>query len=193
MWYPLWYNGDFDGRDWLPNEFNTSIHDSRVYDDFLVRDPPHRLCLCRLFSNNFMDFQTDRANWEIRYGVGEHDPGVLVAQGLNAPAVQTPTGRTFRGLNEYTISVHFGEPVYICVSAQSRGHFWLNVTPVGNGTGQSFISTTSGANAIGNPPGNNGMSFIDSTTLGYNFEATENVLGKGTWDFSEGVDIMPMH
>jgi hypothetical protein len=182
-----WYNGDFDGRSELPNGWNTTVQDARVYDNFYVDGPRDPICLCRLWSDDFMDFWTCRANWEIRTGVSEHNPGILVASGFNVPAEQIPTGRSFNGLPEYTIAVDLTFPVYIYPD-----EYWLCVTPVGRGTGHSFISTTSGMNGYGDPPGNDGNSFIDSPSLGYQFERTENVLGQGTWDFSEGLQIMPM-
>jgi hypothetical protein len=182
----FWYNGDFDGRSELPNGWNTAIPDARVYDDFYVKAPDEWICICMIWSNDFMDFWTCRANWELRTGVGEHDPGILIASGFDVPAVQTPTGRSFNGLPEYTIAVDLTFPVYI-----RPDQYFLVVTPVGRGTGHSFISTTSGLNGYGDPPGNDGNSFIDSPSLGYQFERTENVLGKGTWDFSEGLQIMP--
>jgi hypothetical protein len=63
----------------------------------------------------------------------------------------------------------------------SGQHYWLNVTPVGNGTGRSFNSTTSGTNCVGTPCGNDGNSFFNSTYMGVYFE------GPSSTDFSNGV------
>jgi hypothetical protein len=184
IYIDAWYNGDFDERNGLANESNTFVRDSRVYDDFDNYDDDWYLCI--IYSNDLMNFKTDRANWEIRANIAAHSGGIVVASGTNFPAVQIPTGRSGFGLPEYRIEVEIGD-----LNIQlPRGKYWLNVTPVGAGIGRSFLSTTSGLNAIGSPPGNNGNSFIDSLSFGLNFEPTPTVLGKGTWDFSEGVVIM---
>jgi hypothetical protein len=52
------------------------------------------------------------------------------------------------------------------------GHYWLNVTPVGNGTGRSFNSTTSGANCVGTPCGSDFSAFFNSTYFGSYFTNT---------------------
>ena len=53
----------------------------------------------------------------------------------------------------------------------------------------SFIGTTSGANAVGTPPGNDGNSFFSSIFFGQSFVPTTDpsIEGPGTWDYSMGV------
>jgi hypothetical protein len=65
------------------------------------------------------------------------------------------------------------------------GQYWLNVTPVGNGGGRSFNSTTSGMNCVGSPCGNDMNAFFNSTFFGTNFTSTANE-GQPS-DFSNGV------
>ena len=65
-------------------------------------------------------------------------------------------------------------------------HYWLNVTPVGNGAGRSFDSTTSGAHCVGTPCGNNQNAFFNSTTFGAFFDHSYNWC-TGCVDFSMGV------
>jgi hypothetical protein len=76
----------------------------------------------------------------------------------------------------------FGAPGVIEFS--SGRHYWLNVTPVGNGTGRSFNATTSGLHAVGSPPGNQNA-FFSSTQFGAYFTSTANV--QGPYDYSMGV------
>jgi len=64
-------------------------------------------------------------------------------------------------------------------------HYWLNVTPVGNGANRSFNSDTSGTNCVGTPCGNDQNAFFNSTFFGANFTSTANQ-GQPT-DFSNGV------
>ena len=67
----------------------------------------------------------------------------------------------------------------------SGQHYWLNVTPVGNGTGGSDNVTTSGTNCVGTPCGNDQNAFFNSTTFGAYFTSTAN---EGLpCDFSNGV------
>ena len=67
----------------------------------------------------------------------------------------------------------------------SGQHYWLNVTPVGNGTGRSYNTTTSGANCVGTPCGNDQNAFFNSTYLGVYFESTAH---EGQpYDYSNGV------
>ena len=40
------------------------------------------------------------------------------------------------------------------------GTYWLNFVPIGNGTGRSLNTTTSGTNCVGTPCGNDGMSWF---------------------------------
>ena len=61
------------------------------------------------------------------------------------------------------------------------------VRPVDSGSGDAFIVSTSGANAVGSPPGNNGNSFFDSTSTGTNFQPGENFGVRPLADFSLGV------
>jgi hypothetical protein len=62
----------------------------------------------------------------------------------------------------------------------SGQHYWLNVTPVGNGTGRSFNSMTSGTNCVGTPCGNDQNAFYNSTSFGAYFTSAP-------YDFSNGV------
>jgi hypothetical protein len=67
----------------------------------------------------------------------------------------------------------------------SGQHYWLNVTPVGNGTGRSWNSTTSGTNCVGTPCGNDQNAFFNSTFFGTYFTSTSN---EGQpYDYSNGV------
>lgn len=182
----LWYNGDFDGTNGLANEVNTQVAQSNIYDDFNVTAAGGST-VTSVFSNNLMSVTgITQAEWEIRSGVSLGDGGTLIASGTSA-ATQTATGRSGFGLTEYTIAVS-GLSVSL-----AQGTYWLTVAPVDSGNGRSFISTTSGANAIGTPPGNDGNSFWNSSSFNENFGSPSDALGPGPanggWDFSMGVDV----
>jgi hypothetical protein len=121
------------------------------------------------------------ADWEIRTGVSEGNAGTLVASSTtNSPLVTF----TYHAENELRVEVT-GLNVFLPMLPSGQ-HYWLNVTPVGNGTGYSVNSTTSGANCVGTPCGNDDNAFFTSTYFGTFFDHTYNQ-GQGLNDFSMGV------
>ena len=122
------------------------------------------------------------ADWEIRTGISEGNAGTLITSGTtNAPTVK-PTGRGGE-IPEYMVEVN-GLSVFLPMLPPGQ-HYWLNVTPVGNGMGRSFNSDTSGTHCVGTPCGNNGNAFFDSNFFGAYFTSTSNFGQPG--DFSDGV------
>ena len=181
----LWYNGDWDYVNGLPNERNTKITQAAVYDDFNVT-APLGWNVTAVFSDNLTSpagFVITGADWEIRTGVSEGNGGTLVASGTtNAPLV-TPTGR-FVEFVEYMVEVP-GLNVFLPMLPSGQ-HYWLNVTPVGDGTGSWWNSTTSGTHCVGTPCGNDQNAFWNSTYFGTFFDHTYNQCA-GCNDFSMGV------
>jgi uncharacterized protein (TIGR03437 family) len=151
-----------------------------VYDDFIV--PAGGWTVVGAFSHNYMSFSgVTQAYWEIRSGVSLGNPGTLVASGIS-PATQTwiaPSGDP--AYAEYEIQVN-GLSVGL-----AAGKYWLLVAPVG--AGYSYINTTSGAGALGNPAGNDGQAFY--TGAGSNFIDTTTVTSQSgnSHDFSLGILI----
>jgi hypothetical protein len=174
----LWYNGDFNGVNGLANERNTVVSQAAVYEDFIIPNGQSWL-ITGLFSDNLANTTIGAADWEIRSGVSEGNGGALLASGSNAAATVSLTGRSGFGFLEYMVQVN-GLSVNL-----GPGTYWMNVTPVGNGSGRSFNSTTSGANCIGTPCGNDMNAFFNSTFFGANFTATSNESQPS--DFSNGV------
>jgi hypothetical protein len=147
----LWYNGDFNGVGYHANGVNTSDPPSQVFDDFFVTGGGWHLTA--VFSDNLLSTVVTGAEWEIRSGVSSGNDGTLVAAGsTNAPTVAA-TGRSGFGFTEFMVEVT-GINVTL-----APGTYWLNVTPVGNGTGHSLNSMTSGTNCVGMPCGNDGNSW----------------------------------
>jgi Chaperone of endosialidase len=174
-----WYNGDWNFVKGLPNERNAIVSDAAVYDDFNVTG---NITVYNVYSNDLLtpDFAVSGADWEIRSGISEGNPGILIASGTtNAPLV-IPTGRSGFGLTEYTVQVNG-----LAVTLVTGHTYWLMVRPVGNGTGRSFNSDTSGVNCMGTPCGNNDNAFFNSTYFGANFRNTETAYGQH--DFSMGL------
>ena len=179
---PLWYNGDFNGVNGLANEDNTSLgagEFASVYDDFIVPSGPG-WNVTSVFSDNLANTNVTGASWEIRQGVAEGTGGTLIASGMTMTPVVTPTGRSGFGFTEYMVEV-----TGLSVSLPA-GTYWLNVTVIGDLTGRSFDSNTSGANCVGTPCGNDLNAFFNSNFFGATWQNTSEQ-GQAT-DFSMGVN-----
>ena len=179
---PLWYNGDYNGINGLANEMNTTLGSGEfasVYDDFIVPSGP-AWTVTSVFSDNLSSTNVTGATWEIRQGVSSGNGGTLIATGMTMTPVVTPTGRSGMGFTEYMVEV-----TGLNVNLPS-GTYWLNVTPIGDLTGRSFDSNTSGANCVGTPCGNDMNAFFNSNFFDANFQSTSEQ-GQPT-DFSMGVN-----
>jgi hypothetical protein len=173
----LWYNGDWNGVNGLPNERNTLVTQAAVYDDFNVTGPGWDVTA--VFSDDFEWTVVTAADWEIRTGVSEGNAGTLVANGTTNSPLLTNTGRCTLEACEYRVEVT-GLNFFL-----APGTYWLNVTPIGNGTGRSFNTTTGGTNCVGTPCGNDQNAFFNSTYFGTYFTSTSN---EGQpYDYSNGV------
>lgn len=163
----LWYNGDFNGTGYsLTNSHKYQDYgggsyfqqDCQVYDDFLV--PAGGWTVNSVWSNNLFTSAVvvSGATWEIRAGVSAANGGTVVTSGSGVPTL-TDTGRGKGSYTEYQVLIS-GLNFHL-----APGRYWLNVTPSINMTGPpadnaySYNSPTSGANAVGQPPGNNGNSY----------------------------------
>ncbi len=183
--YAQWYNGDFDGRNGGNIAQNTGFHSS-LYDDFNVGGPGWVVTGAWFNVLNAGGGDINGMNWEIRSGVSVGNGGTLVASGSGAPTV-TLTGGSGFGFTEYKVRLG-GLNVNL-----APGTYWLGggVTSV-SGSNAQYISTTSGANSVGTPGGNNGNSFWNSTTFGFNWANPSDAFGAGTWDVSMGIEARPV-
>jgi hypothetical protein len=164
----LWYNGDDNG---VNSYFSTDSpgYSGIVYDDFNVTSSGG--WEVNGVYGNFLDLSdVTTANWEIRSAVSSGNGGTLVASGTSAAAVTSSTD-SFGG-TLYNVSI---TGLNFDLAA---GTYWLGIQPVASAFG--YVVTTSGANAVGTPGGNNGNSFF-SDNYGDNFQSTTN-------DFSLGVN-----
>ncbi|MBA3608598.1 MAG: hypothetical protein H0W43_08865 [Chthoniobacterales bacterium] len=133
-----------------------------------------------VFSNNLADTTIIGATYEIRQGVSAGNPGTLIASGMTVTPTVTPTGRAGFGFTEFMVAIE-GLSVHL-----DSGDYHLNVTPTGNLTGRSFDSSTSGANCVATPCGNNQNAFFDSNFFGAFFADTADF--DQPYDFSMGVN-----
>ena len=177
----LWYNGD---RNAVNSIFGTATGDSAgfVYDDFTVTDPGGWQ-ISSVFVNIKLQSEVSTANWAILSGVSPGNGGSVVQSGTGSALTLTSLGALSGGYTLYQASVtglNFN---------LGPGTYWLGVQPISDVAG--FIVTTSGANAVGTPAGNDGNAYYTETSLGIpldgkNFESstTEN---PNLGDFSMGV------
>ena len=179
----LWYNGDFDQRNGLANERNTTVSQAAVYEDFNVT-APLGWDVTAVFSDNLENTVITGADWEIRTGLSYGNAGTLIASGTTNSPIVTPTGRSGFGFTEYMVEVT-GLNVFLPMLPSGQ-YYWLNVTPIGDGTGRSFNTTTSGTNCVGTPCGNDMNAFFNSTYFGAFFHFTCNE-GDQCSDYSNGV------
>jgi len=177
----LWYNGDYNGvlPDGVPNERNTVVTQAAVYDDFVATGNWH---LTSVYSNDhtFSNFVVTGADWEIRTGISEGNAGTLIASGTTSAPTVILNGQNGGGNIGLFIQV-----TGLNVNLVAGTRYWLNVTPIGNGTGRFWNVTTSGANCVGTPCGNDQNAFFNSTFFGTNFTSTANE--GAPYDFSNGV------
>ena len=155
----LWYNGDADGINSFINQ-NDSNFVQVLYNDFVVPSGPGWI-INYVWSNNIFTNgvpTSTTATWEIRSNM---PTGTLVASGSGA-ATLTATGANVSGFAEYSVEVS-GLNVIL-----GSGTYWLAVYPNNSNGGLVGNDTTSGANAVGTPPGNNGNLFF-STNGGASF------------------------
>ena len=183
---PLWYNGQFDGVNALANEEETVLGEgqySHTYDNFNVTDPGG-WAITSIFSNNLTDFADDcitGASWEIRQGIMPGDGGRLIASGMTMTPQVFCGSQLFFGYPECGVTVA-GLYVYV-----PPGSYYLNVTPIGSHLGRSFAATTSGAGAVGSPPGNDGNAYFDSNFFGLSFVPTADPLINQPYDYVMGI------
>jgi RHS repeat-associated protein len=180
----LFYGGDFNGFNGLANEQKTLVTDAHVYDDFHIFYP-EVYHITGLFSRNLMDTTATGANVRI-LGPGYAQAGLVdgglpqAYQALNLPVTVTPTGFSGFGYTEYQVLVN------IPTLDLPPGHYYFDVQPIGNGTGRSFESTTSGANGVGYPI-NNDDSWFSSSFFGVTWGDAADQVGGSSADFSAGL------
>jgi hypothetical protein len=179
-----WYNGDWaQGIPGAVNSYTSSQQFSRVYDDFVV--PDGGWSVTGVFAHSRLSSSAvTQASWEIRSGVSAGHGGTVVASGVSA-ATLTPTAANGDGTYIYLIEVD-GLSV-----ALPPGTYWLSVAPV-TPDNEADLCPTLGANAIGDPLGNDGLAFSYSSIQSTPFvPIRETGLSATSGDFSLGVLAAP--
>ena len=150
----VWFNGGFDSENGLASERNTVVTDARTYDNFSL--PSGYNQVTGLLGQFYLTSNLVNAPvyWEIRQGVAAGTGGTLIASGTQGGATYTAIGSGF-GFTIYEIRMTLDNPVNLAPNTV----YWMTMAPVGNGSGRAFVTTTSGAGAIGSPTGGNNALF----------------------------------
>jgi hypothetical protein len=195
----LWYNGDPNGQDSTRNSFNIFEPSSAlglrltqlVLDDFIVPTTDEGWYIDSVWSNNLLRDSTRVSGvaWSIEQflptgcGISCRPYERTIITSGSSSATITPTNFTVSG-SDYAVYTVTASGLNINLSP---GTYWLSVIPQYISDSPidapfSNIATTSGANAVGMPPGNNGRTF----ELRYGSAFLPGL--PGTRDFSMGID-----
>jgi hypothetical protein len=145
---PYFYGGQFDPlnqyANGLANENTATVggdpYGAAVYQNFYAES---NITVTGLFTNNLSNFTPTSGYWEIRSGVSEDNGGALIASGTGA-VTNAPTGRSFRGDDEYTNAVS-GLSVDL-----PTNQYWFAMVPVCTTCqGEAFNTNTFGLFMIG--------------------------------------------
>ena len=181
----LWYNGDNDHLNGLlaSDSTDSAGFSATVYDDFNVTsaggwnvDGAYGTFLYT------SDTVTPLANWTILSGVSGGNAGTVVASGTSTITV-TPIGVD----HQYTIDDVSITGLNVNLAP---GTYWLGLQPETT-VGYAYLTSTSGANAVGTPAGNDGNAFYTNDYYGVYFGSTQPVSGH---DFSlaiTGIKVVP--
>jgi hypothetical protein len=174
----LFYGGDLNPTD--PNAAGMSdentlliVGGSSTYAPYTVPSGVTAKVTGILFNVQASDnFDPRSATYDIRTGITDGDGGSSVASGSNSVRVAS-TGRSFLGLNEYTLLVPLSTPVYL-----TGGEYWFNLTPAcTNGAtdgscyeGRFFFSnTTQDTNAVYGEAQPTESMYLNSSYFGFTF------------------------
>lgn len=189
-----YYGGDPDDVSGLL-DIRSAISDALVFDDFNWSGGS----VDRLFGNYSSNASAFAGavvamEFELRSGVSSGNGGTLVASGSTTNFTWIDTGVDYLGADGFRGTADVNN------FHLAPGTYFLALRPVfnvpANSVPFSYLLSTSGTNSVGTPIGN-GNSFFQSTggTAGlfsYLESESDELLGDGTWDFSQGVEMVPL-
>jgi hypothetical protein len=130
---PVWYNGDSSNSGGNLNTTGGIAGTWEVFEEFTISGPnPVQITTVWSNNSNFVPGLPSQAEWSIRTGMAPGDGGTVLFGNTSSVTV-TPTGRVNLGETEFTVAV---QNLSILLPP---GQYWLNVTPVEVGDGQSLI------------------------------------------------------
>lgn len=182
-----WYNGDIDYRNGFTSERNTSWHESWTFDDVVWEGG----VVTGARGHFIINPGTVVVGGDIIVyrGMSEGQFGQLIREVSDITNFKfTRTGNRAFNRDEYRLELTLGQSAFWL----DPGEYHVGIRCIGSGQGQAFVVVTSGENAIGTPPGNNGRTFLCSSFQGPCFPTDwQNLVGPGTWDVSYGLECRP--
>ena len=189
-----YYGGDPDDVSGLL-DIRSAISDALVFDDFNWSGGG----VDRLFGNyssnaNAFANAVVAMEFEIRSGVSAGSGGTLVASGSTTNFTWVDTGVDYLGSDGFRGTADVNN------FNLAAGTYFLALRPVfsvpSSSVPFSYLLSTNGTNSVGTPIGN-GNSFFQSTggsagLFNYQRADADDLLGTGTWDFSQGVEMVPL-
>jgi len=182
-----WYNGDPDGVNGLSAEFNTLVTDAFLFEDFSHAGGT----ITDIYGNFYISTNITGYMYEIRSGMSNGFGGTLHASGNTDSAfLQIPNGYSSFNTPGYLFAADIPD-IHL-----AAGVYMLAFSPIGDGTGRSFVATTSGANGNGTI---NQLNWFHSTHFGAVYNDSWSHSGNGSYghgpqsdfDFSYGVVPAP--
>lgn len=182
-----WYNGDIDYRNGFTSERNTMVHESWTYDDVVWDGGVVTGARAHFVINPGTVIVG--GDLIIYQGMSEGNFGRLIREVSDITDFKfTRTGIRAFNRDEYRLELTLGHSAF----RLDPGEYHVGIRCIGSGQGQAFVVVTSGENAIGTPPGNNGRTFLCSSFQRPCFPTDwRNLVGPGTWDVSYGLDCRP--
>ncbi len=157
----LFYNGDGGGVNGTGSEVNTIVTRSMIYENFTIGGSG--AFITGLFGD-FMFTPTPSfttAAWEVRSGVSNGNGGVLLFSGVTD--IATSYLGTFNSLyDQYRVQASDMGSFFL-----ASGVYWFGLSPIGDGTGRSFLQMTEGVNGVSANLDNQYV--IDSEWFSYDF------------------------
>jgi hypothetical protein len=186
------WGGNSDGRNGLTDEYGTTVSDAQTFDDIRFRGVWSNDCVTGwyLLSTNATAMKVTIL------GPGNAVPGIHngnmpvlfpppMGTGIVPLTSDTLTGNNYFGYNEHQVTAC---GLLAAGMHSITGHYYLSAQVVGDGTGQAFVSTTSGGGTAKGSPIANGNVWLQSAYFGYpNFTDWQDLLGAGNWDISHGI------
>jgi hypothetical protein len=184
------WGGNSDGRNGLTDEHGTAVTDAQTFDDIRMRGSWSNDCVTGWY---LLSTTATAMNVTI-LGPGNATGGMVngglpVAFAASNLALKsdTLTGNNYFGYNEHQVTAC---GLLAAGLGSIQGHIYLSAQVVGNGSGQAFVSTTSGGGPVtakGSPIAN-GNVWLQSAYFGYpTFTDWQTLLGSGNWDVSHGL------
>lgn len=168
----VFFGGDPNLKGAISSEQNTSVADSRLYEDFTLLQATQ---VQGVFGNFIFvgDTPVRGLYYEIRQGVSAGNGGTLLASGTLGATLTATSFLITSDIGTQRVYTVSGSITGLSLAA---GDYFLSVGVVGSGSGGALVVATDGINGVGAPLANS-IAYFDSLTFGRDFELTSSDRG----------------